>query len=577
MPPQEPEPLERALPREVVTLGLDPAVALLVTLYVLYIGQTIGEELAAATGFPVFPADHEKRLGLMHDLGRYLDPQWAIGLIEELEDNLTASPQGDVPEAARERLLAAAILNQGERTQQQSEELSGTLSKVSVDSAHDREDLRAWNPGLRAVSRITRLMIKATLPAQIRTMHNLSDPDSGLRVIATLGGALFLGHGIGVLTSKDSGIPQSRYAALGGRIALLTDKSGGQLVKVPSAEVADQYAADLARFAKSGDSVFAIEHPFHFRVLLEVLSDENRRYPAEPVLNVAALRRILRGDSFWPHVVWSRDQLPVVVNLLQHPEKPRADAFIQHYAAFGRTPHTSSFTHLGYEVSSPVGDDAVAASWPTAFQRYRGTDLQNMPNSVVQVNRAIDRQRSFGRLWRGAPEESDLRWLCGQLVDWDGYREPDAALADRVWHSDRWTGQTFPVAVMTEIRVGAWLLEALRLRLATAVTPVVQDEAESYQGQGNPDPEVKAIEELRCVLEIMALFSADYLSGEGDDGIPGLKNSLRRLRGNDWFTELGPKTSEKLDYLEASLETLGKQLDAEVRMAREALAGPDPQ
>ena len=68
-----------------------------------------------------------------------------------------------------------------------------------------------------------------------------------------------------------------------------------------------------------GDSIFAIEHPFHFRVLLEVMSDENRRYPAEPVLNVEALRRILSDAMFWSHVVWSRDQLPVVGNLVRLP------------------------------------------------------------------------------------------------------------------------------------------------------------------------------------------------------------------------------------------------------------------
>jgi hypothetical protein len=552
MSPEESESLRKALPREVVVLGLDPVVALLVTTYVLYIGKTIGEEMAATTGFPVLPPNHTDRLDLMRVLEIHLDTQWAVGLIEALEQSLRVPPRVEIseePEAAEALLIAAAILNQGERTEPQSEKLTKTLSEISASSAYDRDDIEHWNRGLKAISRITRLMIEAVTPTRIGTMDNLSKPDSGLRLISTLGGALFLGHSIGVLTGESSVSPPSPYAALGGRIALLTNEMGGQLVKVPSVQAAEQYGKDLARFARSGDSVFAIEHPFHFRVLLEVMSDENRRYPAEPVLNVAALRHMLPGDSFWSHVVWSRDQLPVVVNLLRLPERQRADAFIQHYAAFGRTPHTSSFTHLDYEVSSLVGDESAAASWPDAFQRYRGRALRNMPNSVSQVIHAVNRQRSLGRLWRGTPDESDLRWLCGQVVAWDGHREADGALADRVWRSD------------------------LRLRLATAVSPATRDDAESPAGQERLDQELRANEELRVVLEIMALFSADYISGE-EDGIPGLQKTLRQLRGSHWAAELGPKIGEKLDYVEACLNALGAQLSAEIREAREALARP---
>lgn len=557
MPTDDAGRIERAIPREVVEMRLDPVVALLVTLYILYMGEIVGQEMAATAGFPAFPPDNKKRLGLMRGLESRLDPQWAIWLIETLERDLRTSPPVDTAEeteTAEGRLLAAAILNQGARTESQSKKLAKILSVISENATH-RDDLKYWKPGVTAISRLTRLIIEAVLPTRIGTMTNLSDPDSGLRRIATLGGALFLGHSIGVLTVGNSANPPSPYAVLGGRIAELTAGTGGQRVKVAAPEAVEQYARDLRIFARRGDSVFAIEHPFHFRVLLEVLSDENRRYPAEPVLNVAALRRILPGPAFWSHVIWSRQQLPVVVNLLRQPERRRAHAYIQHYAAFGRTPHTSSFTHLDYEVRSPVGEESVSASWPAAFQGYRDTDVQNMPNSVCQVFRTLDRERSLGRLWRGTPEESDLRWLCGQLVEWDGHREPDGALANRIWHSDRWAGQTFPVAVMTEIRVGAWLLEALRLRLATAVPPID-----------------RATRELRCVLEIMALFSADYLSGD-EDGLPGLKKTLGRLRGSDWFTELGPRMSEKLDHLEDSLGALGRQLETEVRLAREAGPG----
>jgi hypothetical protein len=572
---EEAESLANALPREVVARGFEPVIALLVTLYILYIGHTFGEEMAATAGFPTFPADPAEWSILMRDL-RSVDQQWMSDLIRTLRQSLHDAPRDDVPEnagTAEERLLAVAITNdRSRRTEPERSTLISCLSDISASSKYDREDIEDWNPGLKAIARVTRLMIKAVAPPQIGTMSNLTKADSGLRTISTLGGALFLGNSIAVLISEKPATPPSRYAELGGRIARLTDDMGGQIVTLPGPEAAERYVKGLAGFAKSGESTFAIEHPFHFRVLLEVLSDENRRYPAEPVLNVEALRLILPRDSFWSHVVWSRDQLPVVVNLLRPPEKQRADAFIQHYAAFGRTPHSSSFTHLDYEVQSPVGDDSASAAWPADFQGYRGHPMQNMPNSVSQVISAVNRQRSFGRLWRGTRDESDLRWLSGQMVAWDGDQERDEALADRIWDSDRWTGQTFPVAALAEIRVGAWLLEALRLRLETAVLPAIRD-AELYHDKKRLDRERRSDEELRCVLEVMALFSADYLAG-GEDGIPGLTETLRQLRRSDCFTELGPAMGEKLDSLEAALDAHAERLGVEVRKALEALAGP---
>jgi hypothetical protein len=574
---QEASTIRAAIPPEVAVMELDPVVALLVTLYVVYIGQIVGEEMAATVGFPILPTDRTERLGLMRDLEYDLDAQWAVRLIEQLERSLhLASVSGETAEddqVAEEDLLAGAIFNQGERTDLQSKILSKILSMISEDSTPS-QDMEYWEPGIKAIARITRLMIEAVPPTRVGTLGALSRPDSGLRLISTLGGALFLGQSIRILDKSNPEASRSRYAELGIRIAGLTHRTGGQQVRLPSAEAAEQYVNGLSGFARRGDSVFAVEHPFHFRVLLEVMSDENRRYPAESVLNVEALRSILPGTAFWGHVVWSRDQLPVVGNLLRLPERQRADAFIQHYAAFGRTPHTSSFTHLDYEVRSPVGDDYVSEAWPTAFRQFRGKAVHNMPNSVCQIVRAADRQRWLGRLWRGTPEENDLRWLCGQMVAWDGHRESDGGLADRVWHSDRWIGQTFPVAAMAEIRTGAWLLEALRLRLAAAVSPIAQNGAGYQTGQERPDPELKANEELRCVLEIMTLFSADYLSGDGD-GIPGLKKTLSRLRSRAWFVDLGPTMSEKLDQLVVSLHSFGEQLGTEIRLARDGIENSD--
>ena len=286
------------------------------------------------------------------------------------------------------------------------------------------------------------------------------------------------------------------------------------------------------------------------------------------MLNVEAMRRIWPGDSLWMNFVWSRDQLPVVANLIRHGESQRADAFIQHYAAFGRTPHTSSFTHLDYEVRSPVGASPAMASWPAAFTDCRNKPVQNMPNSVCEVIQSIERQRRLGRLWRGTAGERDLTWLCGQLVAWDENREPDGTLAARIWRSSGWLGSTFPVAAMAEVRTGAWILEALRLRLAAAASP----QSAGAEGQEHLDQERRTTEELRCVLEIMVLFSTDYLSKSGD-GILGLTKALNQLRHKDWFTEMGPRLSSKLNYLEAFLNASGEKLGDEITAALEALAG----
>lgn len=562
------EAVRAAIPQQVVDQVHDAAVALLVALYILYMGQVVGEEMAGTVGFPIFPAERESRLDLMRDLGHYLDVRWAIDLVAALERRLRPPALESTEDtSAEEELLAAAIFNSGQRTDPQARILSKTLSEIASKSTRPRHDLRDWEPGLKGVTRITRLMIEAVPPTKIGTMTQLRNQGSGLRAIATLGGALFLGSSIRVLADGDQADPGSRYAELGLRLATLTQHSGGR-VHVADSEEITLYKNGLRELALKGGSTFAIEHPFHFRVLLEVLSDENRRYPAEPVLNVEAMRQIWPHDSLWSNLVWSRDQLPVVANLIRHPDSQRADAFIQHYAAFGRTPHTSSFTHLDYEVRSPVGGGSALASWPTAFAGYRDRPVQNMPNSVCEVIQSIERQRRLGRLWRGTANESDLTWLCGQLVAWDENREPDGTLAARIWRSSSWLGSTFPVAAMAEIRTGAWILEALRLRLAAAASP----ESAGAEDQEHLDQERRTTEELRCVLEIMVLFSTDYLSGTGD-GIPGLTKAIDQLRNKDWFTEMGPRLSGKLNYLEISLNAFGEKLGDQITAALEALAG----
>ena len=165
--------------------------------------------------------------------------------------------------------------------------------------------------------------------------------DSRLRAIATLGGALFLQGSIGILGEDDAGEARLTYGSEGLRIAELTRESHGQRVEPMPNDQLTIYKAGLRNLASRDDSVFAVEHPFHFRVLLEVLSDENRRYPAESVLNFEALRCLWGASEIWEHFVWSRDQHPIVGNLVENEVGQRDLAFLQTYVSFGRTPHTS--------------------------------------------------------------------------------------------------------------------------------------------------------------------------------------------------------------------------------------------
>ena len=112
----------------------------------------------AISGF-LFPADHAQRLGLMRDLRYDLDPQWAIRLIETLERGLhPALPAKEIAEEAggrREGACPRAIFNQGERTDLQSKKLSKMLSAITAKSTGSRHDMVYWEPGVKAIARIT--------------------------------------------------------------------------------------------------------------------------------------------------------------------------------------------------------------------------------------------------------------------------------------------------------------------------------------------------------------------------------------------------------------------------------------
>ncbi len=546
--PREIEAILDAVPMSVSTRLPDPVLALAVTLYILHIGKIVGEEIVATIGFPPFPAD-EHVIPRVRDLfpgepGREsagLRPDRALAFVHELERrlDLEAAGRSQSPVLLDRHedgsLLAAAVLHRGQRDARQSAALLEFLSAVEESSEDEGEHLAFWHVGLVAISRIARLVVSLALPGDVGTMDNLRRGNTSLQAVSTLGGALFLRPSIEVL-ALDDGRPPSPYAPLGIRLAELTQGWGERPQKPEAAASQEQadYIDGLKRFAQRDGTVFTLEHPFHFRVLLEVLSGENRRYPAEPVLNVQALRRVWPERTFWHHFAWSRDQLPVVANELRH--GPRSVAFVQHYAAFGRTPLTSSFSRLSYETVSPL-KGRESPPWPRAFEHNRKAPIHNEPNTVLELHRATRRQQSLGRLWRGDPLEQDLRWMASQLVLWDGEPEPDGVLADRVWDSAVWLGRGFAVDVLAEIRTAAWLLESFRLRLARSSLPAGWEDGPV---RDDVEKEAKEVLELRCVSDIMTLFVREYAEAEGD-GVPGIVEdggvSRRPNRGSrSWAT-----------------------------------------
>ena len=160
--PDNRDPVEAAIPGEVASLGLSPNIALLTTAYIFHIGHTVGQEMAASAGFPVFPRDDEERgvlLGALEPRG--LSSLVALGHLKTLERNVASAPPAEALKeglSAEERLLAAAIFNQEARTEAQSRKLSKALSDIS-GTASPHPDLEYWTPGIEAIAKLTRLVI----------------------------------------------------------------------------------------------------------------------------------------------------------------------------------------------------------------------------------------------------------------------------------------------------------------------------------------------------------------------------------------------------------------------------------
>jgi hypothetical protein len=613
------------LPREVAGLLDDPAASLLTSLYILQLGRLVGEELAATIGFPPLAGIEEG------DQGRIsIDP----GMIEALPAQLLGELGDDAKKSCRllldsllrilrerdekrigdstdlENLLptdrrltfvGALIKKHSARSAAQVRSISETMADIASASASapsagmDFGD--DWRRGIVAIHRLTRLAVRPATPNDIMTIQRIQSRASEypldavrsqwraarprdvfereakelsrrhIQGISTLGGALFLGHSVGLLNSAEPGSP---YALAGETLCSLA--LPGQRIDISRGNDLLAYREGLLSLAAEGDFVFALEHPFHFRVLLEILSDENRRYPAEAVIGFQSLRTVWQG-KVWDSFVWSRDQLPAVNNITRTVDREgerRDVAFIQNYISFGRTPHTSSFVRLEYDA-----DEVHLAArrwWPDVFgspaaaggRAARG--IVNVPNAVAESRLATARQRTMGRIWRNQAEPGDLRWLRGELVRWDGVTMDQEALAGLVWDSSRWLGLDFPTLVLAEVHTGTWILQSLR-RHRRAIRRALSEHPLDASAVGDMVLMGKKRDQLTAVLGVLARFTAEYVSDE-DDSIGNLCRAVEAVgsAGGEWRVV----TEKMLGYLAAAREGLQDEL----RAVELELAGP---
>ena len=376
------------VPRTVREQVPDPLLAMATVIYILHMGRTTDEQLAASIGFPPFPS-RSRVIQLMCSLFSVNDLDGMDGLPRELLDllerRLDPAIVGSQDESFGAALLQRPNLGAAnpERSGKQTAILLDTLWGIADAAVAEGQDLRYWEAGLKVVSQIARLVVSQVLPTELRTMERLLRHDPALRMVATLGGALFLRNSIEILARTEFTGP---YTQIGLRLAAVTDEWGGRPGIMRAANEStnlDAYIAGLQLFAAHEDAIFMLEHPFHFRVLLEVLSGDNRRYPAEPVLNAEALSRVWESGDLFDTFCWSREQLPVVANLISEPS--RTEAFVQHYAAYGRTPLTSSFAHLSYETRSVI-HRPPAVAWPAAFKRDGSLSICNEPNTIPRTS-----------------------------------------------------------------------------------------------------------------------------------------------------------------------------------------------
>lgn len=557
------ELLDDHLPYAVASVLRDPGAAVLATRYIQYLGSRVGEELAAFGGFPPLPEAwksldsaggsdddtvplvlpgrlHTHALGVLRQLLRVVD---------ELDSRVAQSVDvGKFSDTNRRLVFARALqLKAAERSSAEIEVLSTILGRIAAASAKPRagdpEPPLGWSAGIAAIKRLNRLRAISVAGSALGTIPKIEEVGKGgkpsLDLIATLGGASFLGYHIGILTETSS-----PYTPPGTEFATATYE-GQEVVVVTDHQTLATYQDGLRELARHKTFTFAVEHPFHFRVLLEVLSDENRRYAAECILNYQALKATWNRKSTWDHFTWFRNQLPAVVNL-GPPSSPSVTAFEQHYLGFGRTPHTSSFMQMTYAAKTLVPQERW---WPGDLHGMRDRFVRNLPNSVAVTRADVARQRVLGALWRGVGDEAALAAAGGEIYSWDGKTGP-RHIASLLWNIGRWPSLRFPELVLAELQCGAWILQAMEARHAEA------DAAQHAGGGGLHDQAPMVAQQTQSVLDILRLYLEEYL--DGDDGVHGILTTLDRLAS----IADGPRMRANVGRLRDGVEALAADLQS---------------
>ena len=526
------------LPLAVRSVLRDPAAAFIAARYIQHLGELTSDELAASAGFrPIVgsaapwvtrPADHALNPAisgwvlatdlLAEDLRDTAEAVVAklIKIVWDRDRRVSQSP--DVVRLAdvdRRLLFVQALLTpSGERTSGEIEVLGQILSSIATLSATQPDPgVNHWREGLHAVRQLTRMRAISAAPTSLATMGRIeraatTADEPPLELIATLGGAYYLGSSLAILREVNSDYYQPGYD-------LIASLPEGQRVRIPEGEVGlpakdeafGHYKRGLEILAQRPSPLtFSIEHPFHFRVLLELLSGENRRYAAECILTHEGLARII-GDAPDGPLLWCRGQLPVVANLVGESSGNGSSlAFVQDYAAYGRTPHTSSFMRIEYTDQAAISKQAW---WPDPLSAG-DVDVQNLPRSVSEARASIRRQRSLARLWAGEPNEDDLRKARGAILSWEPAFAAEANVARLLSTPDRWPDLTFPELVVAELWTGEWICRSLVSWRSAA-------RGERFYGQ------------LDAVTRIVGLFLASYL-GDRRESIGGLLASLDSCR-----------------------------------------------
>jgi hypothetical protein len=583
----------RTLPSAVGGEIADPAAAILATRYIQQLGILDGEELAATISFPQIGYLRDRRpliaqlLECQPAFPVRLDTEMRGYITDALEALFRAEGERDhrvthsmdlarLSTVDRRLTLVGALRRpSGERTSAEARVIAETLSRIAAaDAGTARLELpERWLEGIAAIAKLTRLTARSAPPGELQTRPRIQSQsgDSALRnqvlellsaidradaeatkpaVISTLGGAYFFGHSTAILTDR-----ASDYAEDARALHELT--SSGQFVPIPDSGGADfrTYVDGLRNLAAAPEFVFSVEHPFHFRVLLEVLSDENRRYPAECILTSEALRLVLESPEPSSHVVWFRDQLSLVANLLTTGDDSRSVAYLQHYLSFGRTPHTSSFMRLEY---TPIVPRLVERTWwPSEFKE--GTDqIVNLPNSVVEGLTALKRQAHLGRLWRGEATDVDLRTLAGEVTAWSGDELDTKDLVRTVHNSSRWLGLTLPELAIAEVQVGRWLIAAMRNRWKDAVDTLgIADPTGSER-----EDLVRTRDQAGRVLNILARFSREYVGDGPGDNVAGFRTTLARVSAPGFGGSAAQKATMLADRLKLMADDFRADLDS---------------